>query len=127
MSKKYRADTKVVAVDFDGTLATMFDTRLAYRPKTKIKQKPKSDVVEYCKFLHNNGVKIIIHSSRWWGDFRAVKEWLHKYKIHYDDIVLGKFKCDLFLDDLNVNPAKDLDWKNKANNILRLKTPRRKK
>ena len=112
-----RQTNKVVAVDFDGTLAELYCARNSYRPKTKIKEKPKKDVVDYCKFLHSKGVKIIVHSSRWWGDYKSVKEWLDRHGVPYDDIILGKFKCDLFLDDLNVNPT-DLDWKTKVDKIL---------
>lgn len=100
----------VVAVDFDGTLADMYDETKTYIPKTTITQKPNKPVVDFLRHLDRKKFKIIIYSSRWWGDYNWVKRWIKKHRIPCDDIILGKFKADVYIDDVSVNPE-FFDWK----------------
>lgn len=118
MSKKR---PKVVGVDFDGTICHIFPKGQRYVPKNRVKEKPNSNVVEVCQRLHDEGVKIVVFSSRWWGDYHWMKTWLDKNKIPYDGIVLGKFKADAFLDDTTINPWTDDNWESKLRDILELK------
>lgn len=113
MSKKL-----VIAFDFDGTLCKIYKNNQPYIPKKTIKEKPNINVVKVAKKLKKQGHKIIIYSSRWWGDYNWIKKWLDKYKIPYDDIVLGKFKADAFIDDTTVNPAFDSNWEMKLKKIF---------
>ncbi|MCS7185225.1 MAG: hypothetical protein NZ870_04820 [bacterium] len=107
----------VIGVDFDGTLATMYESGKEYIPKREINQKPNYEVVKFLKSLSRRKYKIIIYSSRWWGDYNWVKKWLDKYKIPYDDIILGKFKADVYLDDVSINPSVS-GWQKKFFEIL---------
>lgn len=101
MSKKKPC---VIAVDFDETLAL-------YNPKTKlntyivkkIDSIPNPRMVRYIKNLRELGHKVVIWSSRWWGDYNAIVTWLKKYKIEVDDIVLGRFKADAYICDKSIN------------------------
>ena len=101
---------KVIAVDFDGTLCEHHQDKNHYAPKTEINKKPKNEVLDFLKKLNRKEFKIIIYSSRWWGDYNWVKNWLDNNEVPYDDIVLGRFKADIYIDDFTVNPTLD-GWK----------------
>lgn len=118
--KRKKDRPKVVAVDFDGTMCHIFPKGQRYIPKKKVKEAPNAHIVEVCRGLQKEGVKIIIYSSRWWGDYAWMKEWLDKNQIPYDGIVLGKFKADAFLDDTTVNPWFEKDWDKHLRKILEI-------
>lgn len=115
-----RRQPKVIGVDFDGTLCHIFPKGQKYIPKKNVKEKPNKHIVEVCRELQKTGVKIIVYSSRWWGDYHWMKAWLDKYDVPYDDIVLGKFKADAFLDDTTVNPWLDTKWDKQLKKLLEL-------
>jgi hypothetical protein len=102
--KKNKKKPCVIAVDFDETLAL-------YNPKTKLKtyivkkidSVPNPRIVRHIKNNREQGHKIVIWSSRWWGDYNAIVDWLKKYHIEVDDIVLGRFKADAYICDKSVN------------------------
>lgn len=119
MKKSMRKRPKVVAVDFDGTICQMYATGGEYVPKRSIGEKPNAKVVAECRALRRRGVRVVIYSSRWWGDYHWIKEWLDKHRVPYDDIVLGKFKADAFMDDTTVNPSVDPGWRKRLARILR--------
>ena len=96
---------KVIAVDFDGTLCEHHHDQITYVPKTEIQRKPKHDVLKFLQRLDRKKFKIIVYSSRWWGDYNWVKQWLDRNKVPYDDIILGRFKADIYIDDFTVNPT----------------------
>ena len=110
----------VLGLDFDETLS-LFKTRSKskigrYIPKDKIDSVPNFRVVSFIKKLRRLGVKIIIYSSRWHGDYNTVKDWLRLHKIVVDGIVLGRMKCDAYLCDKSVNAHDE----NMEDNILKL-------
>lgn len=92
----------VCAVDFDGTLCKT-NFKEPYIPKTDIQGIPDDKIVNIVKAMKKEGWVIVIHSSRCWSDYNWVKSWLEKNKIPFDDIVLGKFKADCYLDDKALN------------------------
>jgi len=94
----------VVAVDFDGTVCNT-DFSRPYIPKEEIKDKPNKHVVEYLRKLSKSGWIIIIFSSRWWGDYNVVRDWLKRHNVPYNDIILGRFKADLYIDDKTIRPG----------------------
>lgn len=97
---------KVIAVDFDGTLAEHPTKYGNYTTKRKIEQKPNKYIVDYISDLKfNKDHKIVIHTSRSWEDYNSIQAWLKKYRLTciVDDIVCGKFKADIYLDDRALN------------------------
>jgi len=73
--------------------------------------KPKSGVVEKLYQWKNEGHYIIIHTARHMltceGDVKKVNlifkmfliEWLEKWKIPYDELIMGKPFADVYIDD----------------------------
>lgn len=118
-TKKLKRRPKVVGVDFDGTLCQLHPASRPYVPKRAIQEKPNRTVVEACKKLKKSGVRVVIYSSRWWGDYHWIKEWLDRNRIPYDDIVLGKFKADAFIDDTTVNPQQNSFWQKDLLTLLK--------
>ena len=115
---KNKMRPKVVGVDFDGTLCQIYAFKRPYMPKRIIKEKPNAEVVRVCRNLAKCGVKVVIYSSRWWGDYHWIQEWLDKYRVPYHDIVLGKFKADAFIDDTTVNPHLNRVWESDIKKII---------
>jgi hypothetical protein len=114
-------------VDFDGTLCQMYRESTPYIPKSEIRNAPNWHVVEVCRRYRSYGCRIVVYSSRWWGDYHWIKQWLDKHNVPYDDIVLGKFKADAFLDDTTANPSLDPDWEPRLRKILGLGAPTKPK
>jgi hypothetical protein len=110
----------VIGVDFDGTLCQIFKKNTPYVPKSVIKERPNWDVVDMCRRYRKHGCRIVVYTSRWWGDYHWLKMWLDKHKVPYDDIVPGKFKADAFVDDTTVNPSLDHQWESRLRFILGL-------
>lgn len=108
-----------MGVDFDGTLCQLYHESRPYVPKQAIREKPNRAVVQVCRELKKSGVRVVIYSSRWWGDYHWIKEWLDKNHIPYDDIVLGKFKADAFIDDTTVNPQQNKNWERDLQRLIR--------
>jgi uncharacterized HAD superfamily protein len=92
----------VVGVDFDGTVCIV-DMSKPYVPKTEIIGEPNIKLIKMLEGMRKEGWRIIIDSSRWWGDFNWVKDWLDKNNVPYDDIHLGRLKADLYIDDMSIN------------------------
>lgn len=116
--KKYSRRPKVVGVDFDGTLCHLYHSTRPYVPKRPIREKPNLKVVKVCEKLRRKGARIVIYSSRWWGDYHRIKDWLDHNHVPYDDIVLGKFKADAFIDDTTVNPHQNKNWEKNLHDLL---------
>lgn len=98
---------KVVAVDFDDTVARLSHKRDPYKPKEVIKQDPIWTMIyalRNLKTYFGRDIKIIVFSSRWWGDYNVVVEWLKRWGVPFDDVVLGALKADLYVNDLSRTP-----------------------
>ena len=104
---------KVLACDFDGTLAESPNKKnqVGYTTKRKITQKPLPHTVEFIKKIYAKGWKIVVHSARSWEDYNSIQEWLKKYHLnrYITDVLCGKFKADIYLDDLSLN-VRDLHY-----------------
>jgi len=100
--KKY---PKVVAIDFDETIGLYNPEKIGiggYNPKN-IYNVPNPRLIKIIKNLRKNKVKVIVYTSRWWGDYNSLSEWFKKYKIKVDDIILGRFKADVYICDKALN------------------------
>jgi uncharacterized HAD superfamily protein len=51
-----------------------------------------------------DGHKIILFSSRMENDRQITEDWLLRYKVHHDLLILGKPKFDLYIDDIAKRP-----------------------
>lgn len=96
-----RRNPPVVSVDFDGTVC-LTKLKKKYTTKTTIIGQPNWDLIKMLCGMKREGWKIVINSSRWWGDYNSVKNWLDNAGVPYDDIVLGAFKADLYINDKNL-------------------------
>ncbi|MHA1342877.1 MAG: hypothetical protein ACTSQG_02750 [Promethearchaeota archaeon] len=94
---------KVIAVDLDHTLYEFKPTK-KYVVKKEMKGKLiMKNAILLKRLKKKYGCKLIICSSRWWGDYNKIKQWLDKVNFPYDGIVLGRFKADVYFCDRAVN------------------------
>jgi hypothetical protein len=97
---------KVIAFDFDQTIA-MYSKKYwntKYVVKVPIRAKPNWEVVRLMNSLSKEGHKVVVYTSRWWGDYNTIETWLLKHDIAYHDIICGRFKADVYICDKSINP-----------------------
>lgn len=92
---------KWLAVDFDGTLATV-------NPDYKIGV-PIQENIDKLKACTDLGYKVIIHTARHWEQYSEIEEWLEKYGVPFKFIQCGKILAHRYIDDKAIN-ANDWDW-----------------
>ena len=93
-------------IDLDGTLAKPVWT--AANPTSDIGE-PIWENVEKVRALHEEGFKIVIHTSRPDTDFEAIEAWLNYYGIPFKGIRTGKPLFAVYVDDRAVH-ADHPDW-----------------
>lgn len=119
-----KKNPEVVAVDFDETIGF-------FKPKKgsndvggyitkEVTNHPNPRIVKFIAELRAKGIKVIVYSSRWWGDFNAVNEWLLKHSIFVDGVVLGRLKADAYICDKSID-AHDVDMEDKVYSMLKEK------
>lgn len=97
---------KVIAFDFDQTIA-MYSPKYwktKYVVKVPVRAKCNEQVRRLMKDLAAQGHKIVIYTSRWWGDYATIEKWLLKEEVPYHDIICGRFKADCYICDKSINP-----------------------
>jgi len=97
--------TKTIAFDFDMTLA-MYDPKYwatKYVVKVPVRAKPNLKLRKLMDDLWHGGHRVIIYTSRWWGDFCTIKNWLDKHEFLYHDIICGRFVADCYICDKSIN------------------------
>ena len=118
-NKKIRKYPSVVAIDFDETIG-LFNPKekktKGYRVK-EVTNVPNPRMVELISKLRSLGIRVVIYTSRWWGDYNSLIEWLEKYNIVVDDVLCGRFKADIYICDRTVF-AHDKDMEDKVFNLL---------
>ena len=96
---------KVIAVDLDSTIFKHIDLE-GYQTKLDMRTigEPIEKNTNFLKDIKKEfDSKLIIYSSRWWGDYNQVRKWLNYIKFPYSDIVLGRLKADMYFCDRAVN------------------------
>lgn len=97
---------KIIAVDFDGTLAhTDYPTIIS----------PNTQVIEFCKWAKNKGSALILYTCREGEDLEDAVEWCKEHGLIFDAINdnlpdrvaewgnnCRKIYADLYIDDHNV-------------------------
>jgi len=97
-----------LAIDLDGTICGTKTTEQNYEDVV-----PLPGAIEALKQLKQDGHYIIIHTARHMrsqkanhgkilANFGYFYEWLKKWEIPYDEIIIGKPDVDLFLDDKRI-------------------------
>jgi len=79
---------KAVIFDMDGTLADMTGIRKPFDWKLVGKDKPRDNVVELARLLHDAGYTIIIMSGRDGQCLGDTEEWLQEHGVPYDAIFM---------------------------------------
>jgi hypothetical protein len=100
------ARLKWAGIDLDGTLAEPIWT--AENPTSDIGD-PIWHNVAKANRLHQDGWKIVIHTSRAWTDYAAIEGWLNHYGIPFRAIICGKGLFGVMIDDRNVD-IDSPDW-----------------
>lgn len=83
---------KTLVVDIDGVLTNETKGH-DYKKRT-----PNLIVIKLINLLSKD-YKIILHTARYLEDEKITKEWLEKYNVKYDDLILGKPDCNYLIDD----------------------------
>lgn len=84
---------KVVFVDLDGTICS--EEKTFERPLAT----PLPGAREALQRMRREGHTIIIWTARGWEQYRVSKDWLDRYEIPYDQILMGKPIASIFIDD----------------------------
>ena len=103
-----RKNPLVVAIDFDETIGLYSpDVKDEGYIVKKVNNIPNPVMVKKIADLRKKGVRVIVWTSRWWGDYNELKRWFRRHKIKVDDIVCGRIKADAYICDKAVNAHSD--------------------
>jgi len=89
---------KRYGIDLDGTL-TIDNNGWDYANRT-----PNPDMIKIINGLYDEGHLITFFSSRFKIDRAVTTKWLKKYGVKYHELILGKPKFDVYVDDINITP-----------------------
>lgn len=110
---------KVIAVDFDETIGLYRKNTVSKSYITKkVNNFPNDRVVKLIKDLRAKGHRVVVWTSRWWGDYNSLVKWFKNNNIEVDDIVLGRLKADVYVCDKAVN-AHDYILEDKVDCLLK--------
>lgn len=95
-------ELKWYGIDLDGTLAE------PVWPDPGIGE-PIQDNVDKLIEVYKAGYKIMIHTSRYWGDYALIKAWLKEYNLlqYVKEIQCGKPLYECYVDDKAINASAD--------------------
>jgi hydroxymethylpyrimidine pyrophosphatase-like HAD family hydrolase len=89
----------VYNIDLDGTLIkSELDERGNYK-----NCRPMRERIKKVNALYERGHLIIIHTGRHWNHLLNTYKQLHKCKIKYHSLVMGKPVADIIVDDKAIN------------------------
>ena len=112
-SRKYMNTSKRLIVDLDNTIS--FTIKGDY-----VNSKPIKPTIDLLKKYHDDGWEIVINSSRNMRTYEGnigkiniytlpnIVNWLNKYEVPYDEIVVGKPWCGydgFYIDDKAIRPS----------------------
>lgn len=101
-----RADLRWIGVDLDGTLAEGLWT--PENPTTEIGDPIHENVAKLWSAVAM-GYSAVIHTSRPWTEYEAVKGWLKHHEIPFREIQMGKPLFLTYVDDRAVHESSP-DW-----------------
>lgn len=112
-SRKYMNTSKRLIVDLDNTIS--FTIKGDY-----VNSRPIKPTIDLLKKYHDDGWEIVINSSRNMRTYEGnvgkiniytlpnIVNWLNKYEVPYDEIVVGKPWCGydgFYIDDKAIRPS----------------------
>jgi uncharacterized HAD superfamily protein len=100
-TKKNKSNTsaaKTYGVDIDGTL-TMEVEGHDYANRT-----PNMSMIIKVRQWYHDGHRIILYSARREQDRSTTENWMMKFNVPYHQLILGKPKCDMYVDDVAYRP-----------------------
>lgn len=84
---------KTVVIDIDGTICEEMPT--FERPLAQILPGARATINSW----HQQGVFIILFTTRNWSEYAMTANWLQKEGVEYDLLLCGKPLADLWIDD----------------------------
>lgn len=87
-----------IGVDIDGTL-TWSSTGWDYENRI-----PFQPMINWVNRQYEEGHYIELFSSRLICDKKVTKEWLKKHGVKYNNLILGKPRYELYIDDVAKRP-----------------------
>tara|TARA_Y100000310_G_scaffold267782_1_gene279990 strand:- start:19271 stop:19630 length:360 start_codon:yes stop_codon:yes gene_type:complete len=101
---------KIVCVDLDGTICE--EVKKKSKKFEYAKRKIIPEAIEVLRWIRYKKFKIFIFTSRYKTDLKVTKNWLKKYKVPYDKLILKKLKYDYLIDDKCIGCLRGgIDWK----------------
>jgi len=83
-----------IAIDLDGVI-TKSDgghTEEDYR-----RRRPNREMIDYIEKLSRLGFHVAIFTARYPEDREVTEEWLLRYDVQYDELVMGKYVAEIYL------------------------------
>lgn len=88
----------IIAVDLDGTLCEEVHYRFfKFAP-------PIEENINKVNKLKNDGMTIVIYTARMEEDRKITYDWLEENGVEFDELVMGKFRADLYIDKDSIRP-----------------------
>lgn len=84
-----------IAVDLDGVLAAPTS------PDNYANASPMWENIKKVNDLYDKGHKIVIHTARGWFNYDMTRNWLLRFQVKFDQLVMGKFYAHAYVNDLN--------------------------
>ena len=84
----------IYAVDIDGTLCEDQHSWWEYS-----KAVPIPDAIQKINKLYQEGEEIILYTARFPENEKVTLEWLEKHQVKYHEIIFGKFRADVYVDN----------------------------
>ena len=100
-------------IDLDGVIAIKKEWSFADSYKRQRRMllaiKPCFKIIKKINKLYKKHT-IIIHTARHWKDYETTVEWLKKYKVKYNTLIMAKPLATYYVDDRNISLEKFLKW-----------------
>lgn len=92
----------IICCDLDGTLTLEVEGH-DYANRT-----PNIPMIRAIRQHYNCGNRIILFSARLKCDRKVTIDWLTKYNVPYHELILGKPKANVYIDDKSKRPEEIL-------------------
>jgi hypothetical protein len=90
-------EKQIIAVDLDNVIC--YNLTNTYNHLELLELKPNHKIIRLMYELMNQGHQVVIHTARREQDREVTKEWLLEHRVPYNDLVMGKLKANLYIDD----------------------------
>jgi len=98
-----RIEYPVAVVDLDGLLTNEPDCD----PTVYARATPNEAQIAKLRAWRQGGGHVVIHTARWPQDRNLTMRWLAQHNVPFDELVMGKPRGDIYVDDRNVDPSED--------------------